>query len=38
MARSKLNALVRSLTLAASVGAPCLAAAADLLPPPPPPP
>ncbi|TXN65652.1 hypothetical protein FV228_15495, partial [Methylobacterium sp. WL18] len=28
MARSKLNALVRSLTLAASVGAPCLAAAA----------
>ena len=26
MARSKLNALVRSLTLAASVGAPCLAA------------
>ncbi|MFF9553024.1 outer membrane protein [Methylobacterium fujisawaense] len=38
MARSKLNALVRSLTLAASVGAPCLAAAADLLLPPPPPP
>ena len=38
MARSKLPALVRSLTLAASVGAPCLAAAADLLPPPPPPP
>ncbi|MDP4021652.1 outer membrane beta-barrel protein [Methylobacterium sp. NEAU 140] len=38
MARSKLSALVRSLTLAASVGAPCLAAAADLLPPPPPPP
>ena len=38
MARSKLNALVRSLTLVASVGAPCLAAAADLLPPPPPPP
>ncbi|WP_336485266.1 outer membrane protein [Methylobacterium nigriterrae] len=38
MARSKLNALVRSLTLVASVGAPCLAEAADLLPPPPPPP
>ncbi|MGE8128731.1 outer membrane protein [Methylobacterium sp. NPDC080182] len=38
MARSKLNALVRSLTLAASVGAPCLAAAADLMLPPPPPP
>lgn len=38
MARSKLTALVRCLTLAASVGAPCLAAAADLLPPPPPPP
>ena len=34
MARSKLTALVRCLTLAASVGAPCLAAAADLLPPP----
>jgi opacity protein-like surface antigen len=38
MARSKLVALARSLTLAASVGAPCLAHAADLLPPPPPPP
>jgi opacity protein-like surface antigen len=38
MARSKLVALVRTLTLAASVGAPSLAAAADLLPPPPPPP
>ncbi|TXM92736.1 porin family protein, partial [Methylobacterium sp. WL103] len=33
MARSKLVALVRTLTLAASVGAPSLAAAADLLPP-----
>ncbi|GJE45194.1 outer membrane protein [Methylobacterium soli] len=38
MARSKLYALARSLTLVASVGAPCLAQAADLLPPPPPPP
>ncbi|MFD0935986.1 outer membrane protein [Methylobacterium trifolii] len=38
MARSKLFALARSLTLAASVGAPCLAEAADHLPPPPPPP
>ncbi|AWN39483.1 outer membrane protein [Methylobacterium durans] len=38
MARSKLQALARSLTLVASVGAPCLAQAADLLPPPPPPP
>ncbi|MGU3540267.1 outer membrane protein [Methylobacterium sp. A54F] len=38
MARSKLSALARSLTLVASVGAPCLAQAADLLPPPPPPP
>lgn len=38
MARSKLHALARSLTLVASVGAPCLAQAADLLPPPPPPP
>ncbi|WP_375462706.1 outer membrane protein [uncultured Methylobacterium sp.] len=38
MARSKLFALARTLTLAASVGAPSLAAAADLLPPPPPPP
>ena len=38
MARSKHFALVRSLMLAASVGAPCLAEAADLLPPPPPPP
>ncbi|AWN35564.1 outer membrane protein [Methylobacterium radiodurans] len=38
MARSKLTALARRLTLAASVGAPCLAQAADLLPPPPPPP
>ena len=38
MARSKLFALARTLTLAASVGAPTLAAAADLLPPPPPPP
>ena len=38
MARSKLVALARTLTLAASVGAPCIAQAADLLPPPPPPP
>ena len=38
MARSKLVVLARTLTLAASVGAPCLAHAADLLPPPPPPP
>ncbi len=38
MARSRLRALARSLTLAASVGAPCLAHAADLLPLPPPPP
>lgn len=38
MARSKLFALARTLTLAASVGAPSLAIAADLLPPPPPPP
>ena len=38
MARSKLFVLARSLTLAASVGAPCLAHAADLIPPPPPPP
>ncbi|MCE4223773.1 porin family protein [Methylobacterium sp. C25] len=38
MGRSKLHALARSLTLMASVGAPCLAHAADLLPPPPPPP
>ncbi|GJE55171.1 MULTISPECIES: outer membrane protein [Methylobacterium] len=38
MGRSKLHALARSLTLLASVGAPCLAHAADLLPPPPPPP
>ncbi len=38
MARSKLTALARRLTLAASVGAPCIAQAADLLPPPPPPP
>ena len=36
MSRSTLSALVRSLTLLASVGAPCLAHAADLLPPPPP--
>ena len=36
MSRSKLSALVRSVTLLASVGAPCLALAADLLPPPPP--
>ncbi|MFC6788476.1 outer membrane protein [Methylobacterium komagatae] len=38
MARSKLHAVVRVATLVASVGAPCLALAADLLPPPPPPP
>lgn len=38
MGRTKLHALARSLTLLASVGAPCLAHAADLLPPPPPPP
>ncbi len=37
MARSKLHAVVRVATLVASVGAPCLAVAADLLPPPPPP-
>ncbi|MCJ2013461.1 outer membrane protein [Methylobacterium sp. J-076] len=37
MARSKLHAMMRVATLVASVGAPCLAAAADLLPPPPPP-
>lgn len=36
MRRSKLSALVRSITLLASVGAPCLAHAADLLPPLPP--
>lgn len=36
MTRSKLHALVRVATLVASVGAPCLAAAADLLPPAPP--
>ena len=38
MSRTKLAVLARSLTLLASVGAPCLASAADLLPPPPPPP
>ena len=38
MSRFKHVALLRSLTLLASVGAPCLAQAADLLPPPPPPP
>ncbi len=32
MRRSKLPALVRSITLVASVAAPCLAQAADLLP------
>lgn len=36
MARSKLHAMVRVAALVASVGAPTLAAAADLLPPPPP--
>lgn len=36
MRRSKLPALVRSITLVASVAAPCLAQAADLLPPLPP--
>ena len=36
MGRSKLSGTVRSLTLLASVGAPCLVHAADLLPPPPP--
>lgn len=36
MRRSKLSALVRSITLLASVGAPCLVHAADLLPPLPP--
>lgn len=36
MRRSKLSALARSITLLASVGAPCLVQAADLLPPPPP--
>ena len=35
--RSDFPTLVRSLTLVAGVGAPCLAQAADLLPPPPPP-
>lgn len=38
MSRFKLSVLARSLTLLASVGAPCFAQAADLLPPPPPPP
>lgn len=38
MTRSKLHAVVRVAALVASVGAPCLALAADLLPPPPPPP
>lgn len=38
MSRTKLSVLARSLALLASVGAPCLAHAADLLPPPPPPP
>lgn len=36
MRRSKLSALARSITLLASVGAPCLVQAADLLPPLPP--
>ena len=36
MRRSKLSALARSITLLVSVGAPCLAHAADLLPPLPP--
>lgn len=36
MRRSKLSALARAITLLASVGAPCLAQAADLLPPLPP--
>ena len=36
MRRSKLSALARSITLLASVGAPCLAHSADLLPPLPP--
>lgn len=36
MARRTLHELVRAATLVMSVGAPCLAAAADLLPPPPP--